>query len=330
MAILVDEVRATREAMRYGFAVGKVRVLETRSLDRAALERLLDAKEFAEQKRLLAETPYARYLEDAQTPAQVERALDEALDGFYGFLEQAALPESVVRFFRLRYDYANLKAALKARALSVPLEGLLLDHGTIDPERFVDATAELPGRLGALAARLADVADASAIDAVVDTAYFAHLVQAARDARSPYLAGIAAIQVDSANVRTLVRGRLAGLDAHAIVPLLIVGGSVGVESLAPLAALPVEQSTREMVRMPALRAMRAEQIADPSTLDPAMDTLVTAALRRGRKAAEGPEPVIAYVMGREAEVRTLRVLLLGRLTGIDNEVLRARVSASYR
>ena len=38
-------------------------------------------------------------------------------------------------------------------------------------------------------------------------------------------------------------------------------------------------------------------------------------LKRGRAGQVGPEPVIAYVLGRETEVATLRALLVGKLTG---------------
>lgn len=50
-------------------------------------------------------------------------------------------------------------------------------------------------------------------------------------------------------------------------------------------------------------------------------------VRRGRVGPVGPEPVISYVLERESEVATLRVLLLGTLGGLDPEVLRRYVRA---
>ena len=88
--LLLEESRLNRDALRYGFAVGKVRVLETRMLDRAACERLLDAPTLAEQRRLLSETAYGRYIERAETADEVERALDDALEGFYGYLKRGS------------------------------------------------------------------------------------------------------------------------------------------------------------------------------------------------------------------------------------------------
>lgn len=327
MALVVDEFRQTRDAMRYGFAVGKARVLETRALDRSALERLLDARTFEEQKRLLSETAYAPYLESAHTPGEVERALDDALDGFYGFLEDAALPEPVVRFFRLRYDYANLKAALKARLFGADLEELLVDHGTVPLDVFRQMS-ELPEHLSTVASDLAGAGDGDVIDREVDRAYFADLLATARRSRSRFLSEIAEIQIDAANVKTLVRGTLSGLAEAELAGLFLDGGTVSAEELAALFRMGLADLPHAIRRHAALRALAATGFTDPAELDPALQMVQAAALRRGRQEAAGPEPVIAYVMGREAEVRMLRVLLLGTLTGVAHETLRARLNAA--
>lgn len=330
MTLVFDEVRATRDSLRYGYAVGKVRVLETRALDRPAVERLLDARDFAEQKRLLSETPYARYLEDATTAEEVERALEDALDGFYRFLDEAALPPAVVTFFRIRYDYANLKAALKAELVGVSTSGLLMEHGTVPSAMFTGSLAELPEPFASVAAGVILDAGAAEIDAAIDVRYFAALLDTAREARSSYLADVARLAIDLANAKILMRGALAGSSAEENAERLIDGGTVPREKLRGFAASSPREIAESLVRVPGLKGLRAGEIVDPALLDPATDALVTAALRRGRREAAGPEPVIAYVMGREAEVRTLRVLLLGTLTGIDENTLRVRVDATYR
>ena len=50
--------------------------------------------------------------------------------------------------------------------------------------------------------------------------------------------------------------------------------------------------------------------------------LGSAALRGARQGQVGPEPVIAYVFRREAEVAALRVLLLGQLARLDKATIR--------
>ena len=89
-----------RDDIRYGYAVGRVRVLEGKLLSRGTFERLLDAADLREQKRVLAETHVGRYLESAETAADVERALEASLADLYDeFLARADLPASVVTYF---------------------------------------------------------------------------------------------------------------------------------------------------------------------------------------------------------------------------------------
>ena len=109
---------ARGDSTKYGFAVGRVMVLRTRLLSRAAYERLLDAPTFAEQRRVLSETHYGRFIEGVTNASEVERAVDESLRDLYEeFLERAELPPAVVGYFRAPYDFAALRGALKARVL---------------------------------------------------------------------------------------------------------------------------------------------------------------------------------------------------------------------
>lgn len=340
MSLLLDEYRNTRDGLRYGFAVGKVRVLETRLLDRSTLERLVDAAGFAEQKRILSETPYGRFLEAANTAAEVETAVDDALDSAYRFLDEAGLPPAVVRFFRLRFDFANLKAALKAEALGAGLDGLLGAHGTVPLEAFADGLDKLPDPLGPLAAELARSADAEtevddvalmALDAAVDRSMYAALAETADEVKSPFLRLVARLLIDLANLKTLVRAQAAGIvPARVESDLLLDGGSVDLRELGRiyrLGRLETLAALERRYRLPGNPLTGADGVLD---LDVVVDNALVAAVRRGRRAEPGAEDVIAYVLAREAEAQVLRVALLGKMAGLDSAALHRRMRASFR
>lgn len=328
MNAFAEEIRIGRDAMRYGFAVGKVRVLETRTLDAPAFERLLDAPSFTEQKRLLSETVYGRYIEQAHSAEEVERCLEEALADFYRLLEEAALPPAVSRFFRVRYDYANLKAAAKSRALGAPIEGLLVEHGTVPAEAFRGDLTALPAPLSRVARELA--APDAQIDLTVDRAMFAEFVRLCEESGSAFLCRMAGLFVDIANLKTLVRSRKAGLSVERTRELFVEGGSVSTGVFERLAVVPEAELAEAIVRTPGFKDLGAEHLLDAARLDLTTDELLIAAMRHARRGPIGPEPVIAYVLGREVEVAALRVLLLGKLGGIDDDTVRARLRATYR
>jgi V/A-type H+-transporting ATPase subunit C len=326
--LLVEETRQTRDALRYGFAVGKVRVLETRMLDQAAFERLLDATTLTEQLRLLSDTSYGRYLESAQTAEDVERGLDRALDDFYRYLEEAALPPEVTAFFRTRHDFTNLKAALKARLFGVPLKDLLVGHGAVPAEAFEGDLAELSEPLGSVAEELADATDTAVIDATVDAAMFGELLRLAKKVKNAFLGRIAQLLIDMGNVKTLVRGVHAGYSEERISGLMNPGGTIPPEQMSLLCPVDPAQLGAALSKFEVCRLLSTADLADPAALDLAVDAVLAGALRDGRKVPVGSEPVIAYVFAREIEAATLRMLLLGKVAGIPHGTLRARLRAA--
>jgi V/A-type H+-transporting ATPase subunit C len=363
--VAVPAFKATRESIRYGFAVGKVRVLETKVFGLATYERLLDAADFSEQRRILSDTLYGRYLEGAESATDVERGMDSALDDFYRFLDEANLPSAVVRFFRERYDFANLKGALKAELLGVRSDDLLVGLGTIPVEGFSGPLDELPAPWGEVARRALEAvrADGSAgesargreaavstsrragetsneapqvsegalrsVDTEVDRAMFVELGKLARESKSTFLRDLAALQIDIANVRTLVRARLAGMTAEAALEAALQGGSIPVKKLEALYQMPLAEAGAHLADLPQLKGISVADLIDVSRLDVIADNMVVEYLRRARLVSIGAEPVIAYVMGREAEVMAVRTLLIGKLSGLSSEVLRRRMRDLY-
>ena len=77
------------ENPEYGFAVGRVRALETDLLERARYERLVWSPGVREFAAALAETAYSRFLEGGA--ADVPQALDKTTAENVAFLAQYAL-----------------------------------------------------------------------------------------------------------------------------------------------------------------------------------------------------------------------------------------------
>lgn len=326
----VPLLKSIRDAQRYGFAVGKVRVLQTQVFGVGTYERLLDAPTFSEQMRVLSDTIYGRYLEDASSANDVEDGLERALDDFYRFLDDANLPDAVVRFFRVRYDYANLRAVLKARALHVSDEGMVVGLGTVPPEVVAGPVGGLPPFLAEVAEPLAPTGvesgpTAEAIDAAIERALFADLVRSAHKSKSSSLRTLAALTVDVANARSAVRAHRRGMPAGELAGLLYPGGALPVDDIEAAYALPFEEFIESLVAAPAFKRVSAAELAGEGGLDVVLDNLVARFVRSVRVVPFGPEPVIAYVMAREAEVVAVRTMLIGRLAGLDREALRRRL-----
>lgn len=318
-----------RDDMRYGYAVGRVRVLEGKLLSRSTFERLIDAADLQEQKRILAETHVGRYLEGAQTAEDVERALEASLGDLYDeFLERANLPAPVVTYFRVPHDYANLRASLKARLLGGDA-GTLSTLGSAGPESYAAEGAGLPDDMRELLHAWDEAEETPSLDdveAVLDRAQFGALSAASRASKLGFLRELTRLRTDLANARVLVRSRAKGLLPGDIDSRLVPGGTPAIARLAPQAArMSAEELAGAIWETRALPKMTEADLIDVQRFDLAADAVVAGRMLAARMSPGGAEPVLAYVLAREAEVLLLRTAVAGRLAGLDSNAVRERL-----
>lgn len=327
------KVRPIADSRRYGYAVGRVRVLETKLLGRPTFERLLDAHSFREQLRILSETPYGIYLEGAQTADDVEFALDESLRDLYDdFLEQANLPEEIVRYFRLMHDFENLRGRFKAELLGISPESLLSELGSVPGEAFQGGEDDLPADMRAAERRVRErvagddgTLNADLVDPAVDAEMYRMLAQVACGSKSEFLCDMARLQIDLGNLKAFVRARVRNLPPQQAERLFADGGSVGLTTFAEGYKLPLDEIARRVAERPGMGGVDPESITDVARLDLVIDSAYARQLSEARRIPIGPEPVLAYVASRKVETSMVRMLLVGKLAGVDVDTLRARV-----
>lgn len=178
------------------------------------------------------------------------------------------------------------------------------------------------------------------IDQAVDRVYQEYLLALATGAGAEFLRGWVVHWADLANLRTFCRYALAGREGGSFGRALLPGGLVPVDRLTPayagaegsqgkLAALAALAASTPYAAVVAegLRRFEAEGLLHG--LERESDLFLLEYLRRAQKTAFGIAPVWAYLMGKEQEVRLLRLILVGKSAGLSREQLRERISDVY-
>lgn len=343
------------EPITYGFPLGRVRVLEGRLLPLGRLERLVEARDFTEQRRILAETGYGELFSDGATAEDAEDALDVALERAYDFMEESRLPEPIIEFFRVRYDFLNLRMLLKHKIAGAPKPSRWSVHGAVPAEMFERAAGVegddwlegLPERLAETAKRVielatagedregeeADAVEAARIDVALDVALYERIRDITAYEGSAWFACLGRIMVDMANARIAVRARRFGKDEGWLSNALIAGGGVPVEAVvaadAPVDA--VMDQVHEVLRGQPRKALAAieQQLAKAETMDIAADNVVLKMAQKGRMKTMGVEPIASYMLALENEIALLRIVLLGKLANLPAPMIHERVRELY-
>ncbi|HHV78797.1 MAG TPA: hypothetical protein GXX40_04200 [Firmicutes bacterium] len=344
-------VAVPRDEHEYIYAVARVRVLETHLLDRATLQRMVDAESAQAAFNILMETEYAESASEAGDVYDFEKGLTAHLKWVYDYLASFMPDSFVLDLLRLRFDFHNLKVVLKAKLLNFePNPGALYDWGTTPVDvmsSVVSAAIEgateirsktLPeGLLECIKEVLREPSvreDPQLIDLIADKCYHQTRVALARASGREVLQDWVKAAVDIANMKISLRGSKLGMDKNKLQLALIPGGKVSIESLKAVAGEGIEEWLEFWARSPYSEALskfvKTEKGSIAFTeLEKWADSYLAGLIQRGRHLAFGPEPIVAYAVAKETEIKNLRIILTGKLNGLPGDMIRERLRDVY-
>ena len=315
-----------------------LRVRETRLLTAEKAQRMLDAPSFEEAAKLLTDCGYP---DMAQSRAdEIEAVLAKRRDDAFTELSGLAPDKAIVTAFRVKYDYHNVKAVLKAEALGHEPERLLTRSGRLAPEALLSAYregryADLPNTLGKAMEEargvLARTANPQLADLILDEACFAEMKAAAEEADCPFLAGYVRLLIDSTNLKSAVRTLRMHKDADFLQRVLLEGGEVSPARIAAAGDREALAALFQNGKLAHAAALGAEAAAGASqtAFERACDNAVNAYLRDAKLVGFGSEPLVAYLAAVEGELTAVRMILTGRLAGIAPETILERLHDLY-
>jgi len=322
----------------YLFISTRLRAMERNLLTAARMERMIDASSAEDAAKVLQEIGYSEF--DPASDRELGAALAKERAKVFAELYRFVPDRSVVDVFKVKYDYHNAKAALKAQAQDVDCSRLLVDAGRIDAERLAGAIQSghydvLPGTMAQSVREAAEVlsttGDPQRSDFVLDQAYFVEMLRCAEKTGSPFLTRYVQISIDAANLRSAVRTLRLGKGGDFLRRVLFDGGEIGVDRVMRAA---MSGNLAEPYRMSTLRTaaeLGAAAISGGSltAFEKACDDAVTAVVAAAKRVPFGVEVVIGYLVAKEIEFTAVRVIMSGRMAGISGDRIRERLRDSY-
>lgn len=318
----------------------RVKSLETRLLTEERLEQILEAKTGEEAAKLLQEWGYPQL--DAARPETMDAALAAVREDTMADLAEGMPDKRYLELFKIKYDYHNVKALLKAEVMGVPADHMLMDMGRVPAADLAEAVRErelekLPEPLAAAVAEARQVLettrDPQLSDIVLDRAAYRDMADLADATGSAFLRGYVAVQIDAVNLRTAVRTLRMGKGTDFLLGVLLEGGEISPDAVLK-AASDGGSGLRDLYGATRFRTA-AEAGADALSGGPLTefekrcDDAVGDYLAGARYVPFGEAPLVGYLAARETEYTNLRIVLMGRAAGIDPAVIRTRLRASY-
>lgn len=318
----------------------RIRAMENQLLTQQRMEQILEARTDEEVIKILQECGYPEL--DVSRPEALDEALTAVRQKMLSDLADSAPDPRYIDVFKIKYDYHNGKAILKADAMGVDADHMLMDLGRV-PAAELKARIQsgewdqLPARLASALAEAKEVLDTTQdpqlSDLVMDRGCYQDMDDVAEETGSAFLHGYVMMQIDAANLRALVRTIRMGKNTEFLKGVLFSGGSVDETSILKVSA----DKGNGLVELYASTEFRAAAEAGAEALhggaltefEKLCDDAVGKYVSGAQLIPFGESPLLAYLAARETEYGNLRILLMGRSAGLHADVIRSRLRASY-
>ena len=307
-------------------------------LTEARMERMIDAPSNADAAKVLGEIGYGEF--DGSSQGELGEIIAQEQEKLFQDLYRFVPDKAVVDVFKVKYDYHNLKALLKARATDVDAKQLLLDAGRVPAEEMHRAVMEgdysaLPAALRRAAEEagevLANTSDPQLADFLLDRAYYAEMLSAAQATGSDFLVRYVRTTIDASNLRSAVRTLRMKKGADMLRRVLVEGGTIRADSIqsAALSGNLEDLYRTGILRQAAELGTAAVNGGSLTPFEKACDDAVTAMVAGAKSVPFGVEAVISYLVAKEIEFTAVRIIMSGRMAGIKSDTIRERLREAY-
>ena len=320
---------------RYTFATARVRVLESQMLNRATFLDMTNAESFEQAADLLASSEYAMP-QGSRSFAEVESILQLRRTDVRKLFADLMIDEPIVELLRSRDDFANMRLALRRKLTDKPLGVDYSNDGNVPAEQFEEIFEEenyspLPLHMQE-AIELAVLAyyqnkDIRQIDYAIDGAQTEYNLQKARELKSIFLLELFKMQIDLTNIRTMLRLKFTEAQQRSVflnggyveLAQLKHGLDVGYEAIGSLFfATPYHEIAESGVNYFVSNKSFLE-------IEHQCENHLMGFLKTTFQITAGPQPVIAYLLMKENEVRRVRLILTAKKNSLDTRLILDRL-----
>lgn len=315
----------------YIYAVARIRAHELSLLDGAFMEQLMAAQSEEQCLKLLREKGWG----SPEMPA--EPMLAGEIQKTWDLMEELVPDMSVFNVFLYERDFHNLKASVKESVIGGEHPGIFVQDGTVPAEIIERCVrerdySELPERMRDAAAEASDVLlrtrDGQMCDLIIDRAAMEEILSAGKASGSELLSMYGELMAAIGDIKIAARGAFVGKDRDFILKAAAPCDTLDVNKLAEAASRGM--GDLEAYLWTTSYADAADQIGtSTAAFECWCDNAIIRRIRPQIHNSFGLDPLAAYVLARQTEIKSVRIILTGKRNEMSAEEIRSRVRETY-
>lgn len=317
----------------YTYAVARIRALEVSLFSNAVIEQLIACQSYEQCIQFLAERGWG----DNDTSADAERMLKREEEKIWQVMKELSI--DMKKFDVLSYPklFHNLKAAIKEVCTEDTGRDIYYEDAAVPGKEMLEIIREkdfgrLPGIMSSVAAEAYDTLlhtrDGQLCDIMIDRAALDAIYKAGMEAEDKIIRDYAESAVAVADIKIAVRSQKTAKTIEFMKRAMAECKSISVDQLSR-AALNGPEAIRDYLAGTEY-AGGAEALAEsPSAFERWCDNRIIQTIRPQKYESFTIGPVVAYVLARQNEIKTVRIILSGKRSELPDDSIRERVREMY-
>lgn len=318
---------------QYTYAVARIRALEVSLFSNSTIDQLIACQGYDQCLQFLEEKGWG----DNETSGNAEAILTREEEKIWEVVKELSI--DMKNFDVLSYPklYHNLKAAVKEVCTEEKNRHIYYEDVSIPGSVMLEIVSERDfGRLPAHMQHAAQEAyetllhtkDGQLCDVIIDRAALDAIYQAGKASDVAIIRDYAESTVAVADIKIAVRSQKTAKSIEFMKRAMAECKSVSVDQLSK-AALAGADAISEYLLGTAYAEGAEALRTSPSAFERWCDNRIIQTISPQKYNAFTIGPVIAYVIARQNEIKTVRIILSGKLNELPDDSIRERVREMY-
>lgn len=316
----------------YVYAVAYIKTLENKMLTAGELEALVLAEDLSSAIKFLTDRGYGKgsvsYTDaDALLKDELEKNLNEA--------KNACGDDAPIDIILYKNDFQNLKAVTKAFVSGNAWENLILRPYTVEPKKIElavknNAFEDLPYFIENTARKgyeiITKTGDGCEFEIFVDREGLLKIYELSKKYKNGFLREWAELEIIIADMK--IAARCVGRKREFIKKALIPIDKINTDALAEAAMSGIGEVCEKISDMGYKKISEALSVSF-AEFEKCCDNIKIEFIKRAKANYFGIEAIVAFLIGKEYEIKNLRIILFGKRNKIDTVSIRERMCDTY-
>ena len=318
----------------YAYGVSYIRSIENRLLDKGDVESLILTKTPEEAIRILTDKGYST---EPVAPADYERLLSAQLEKCWETVREAAPKGAPLDLFLYQNDFHNLKVVLKATFTGAKqIESLFLSPHTVDTDLIVKTVSNqdfslLPDMLKTAAEEayraLSRTEDSQTADVIIDKAAMDFMYESAVQSKSAFVEKLVRVINTLCDIKIAYRGVKTDKNKDFLEKALSDRPAFSRDGLIA-AALGGEDSLLSFLASHNFEGAANALKNSVTEFEKYASAAEKEMLQQANYITFGIEPLIAYILKKQSELLTVRIIMSCKINGLSEEKIRERLGGA--